>query len=77
MLNKESIIAAYKLSGANLEEMIELKTVLEKAEPVKPYLSSKNDDTWHCPRCGVMYNLNKKKVYCSYCGQKIDWSKMK
>ena len=74
MLNKENIINSYKNSEANLEEIIELKTILEKAKPIKPYLSPKNDSTWHCPRCGVMYNLNKKKAYCSYCGQKIDWS---
>ena len=43
---------------------------LEKQVPEKPY----KIDGWHCGACKKrIYTTSIKPIYCSNCGQKLDW----
>lgn len=60
---------------ANIEP---LRKLIEKATPKKPSDASASEldgyCDWICPTCGRTHLNDCPLDYCSYCGQKIDWS---
>nr|DAM13523.1 MAG TPA: hypothetical protein [Caudoviricetes sp.] len=56
-----------KLEKPILETML---IAVEKQIPEKPY----KIDGWHCGVCKKrIYTTSIKPIYCSNCGQKLDW----
>lgn len=55
----------------------ELKELVERATPKKPYYWGDwyGDEYWKCPCCEKTYDVDYgKNNYCLNCGQAIDWS---
>ena len=66
MLKKHKELRDYK------EEAIDLaKKALEKQIP-KPVIQS-TDDCSRCPVCGGYVGIDMEEMYCSVCGQALDW----
>ena len=51
---------------------------MQKQIPVKPKVMpkplKKESFWWYCGKCGASHHTNFRKSYCSYCGQRVDWS---
>lgn len=51
---------------------------LEKQIPMKPKVMDKplkNENFWwYCGTCGASRHTGSRSNYCSYCGQRVDWS---
>lgn len=74
----------YKLLRASLEKQIPKKPIAKECFDFEAYYNSSNPDDelenckrvcWACGRCGFI-TTEKHQLYCSNCGQRIDWSEM-
>ena len=64
------ICKAYRAIGT-VEEFKELK---EKSEPKKPIHYGLRENKVICPHCNEWLEAHSSKVFCCWCGGKIDWS---
>ena len=62
-------IQAYRAIGT-VEDFMALK---EKAEPKKPITHALRENKVMCPHCTNWLEAHSSKVFCCYCGKKIDW----
>lgn len=67
-----------KLGRCEDQNLHILEELVEKATPKKPSEASASEldgyCDWICPTCGRTHLNDCPLDYCSYCGQKIDWS---
>ena len=67
-----------KLGRCEDQNLHILEELVEKATPKKPSEASASEldgyCDWICPTCGRTHLNDCQLEYCSYCGQKIDWS---
>lgn len=59
-----------------VDEMIDIKELVERATPMQPEFNH-DEDTYECPCCGKTYETyydGYLKKFCSECGQALDWS---
>lgn len=53
---------------------VEIKEALEKQIPKKPNYEHCTEMYACCPSCGLFLSRKAKHLYCSECGQRIDWT---
>lgn len=64
----------------NADETINTISVysMRKQLPVKPKVMLRPLKSekywWYCGSCGASRHTNSRSHYCSYCGQRVDWS---
>ena len=64
----------------NADETVNTISVysMRKQIPVKPKIMEKplkNEKFWwYCGSCGASRHTNVRSNYCSFCGQRVDWS---
>lgn len=82
MTNEEAIEHGkedLEVFGGTHAEFIELSLkAIEKQIPMKPY--TKNGVyglVWYCNNCGYSLCDYDDSLYCSFCGQRVDWSDKK
>lgn len=59
-----------------VDEMIDIKELVERATPMQPEFNH-DEDTYECPCCGKTYETyydGYLRKFCSECGQALDWS---
>ncbi|MBP3469738.1 MAG: hypothetical protein J6K26_09520 [Lachnospiraceae bacterium] len=47
---------------------------LEKQIPKKPFMHGIEEYRATCPNCNKWLEAHSSKIFCPYCGQRIDWS---
>lgn len=51
---------------------------MKKQIPIKPKVMDKQLENeniwWYCGACGASRHTGCRSNYCSYCGQRVDWS---
>lgn len=59
-------------------QLVCLQELIDKETPMKPIDYDIDEETpcydWVCPNCERFHMTTDAPKYCSYCGQKIDWS---
>lgn len=65
------------VSFDTVDEMIDIKELVEKSIPKTPDFNN-DEDTYECPCCGKTYETyydGYLKKFCCECGQALDWRK--
>ncbi len=58
-----------------VDEMIDIKELVERATPMQPEFNY-DEDTYECPCCNKTYETyydGYLKKFCCECGQALDW----
>ncbi len=78
---EETIKALYEISDSlkELQRYREIGTVEECREArekqrTKKVINFLPFSGAHCPSCEAIIEAHTSKIYCPYCGQKLDWS---
>ncbi|HCL03789.1 MAG TPA: hypothetical protein DHW61_15520 [Lachnoclostridium phytofermentans] len=64
----------------NADETINTISIhaMRKQIPVKPKVMQRKSENeklwWYCGSCGASRITGSRSNYCSYCGQRVDWS---
>lgn len=64
----------------NADETINTISIysMKKQIPMKPKVMNKPLKSekfwWYCGSCGASRHTGERSYYCSYCGQRVDWS---
>ena len=51
----------------------ELQALKEKNEPKKVIEYAPHENKAKCPQCNYWLDAHSSKVFCCYCGRKLDW----
>lgn len=79
LINMETYMNISKYKDECVEKLFELTNKETPVTPISRELENIVEDGWitiatsHCQRCGYD-NLMPVHNYCSWCGQKLDWS---
>jgi len=52
----------------------EFKALKEKSDPKKPIKHGLRENKVMCPHCTNWLEAHSSKVFCCYCGRKLDWN---
>lgn len=72
----DGMVDVKAIVGGN-EETMAMKLAVEALEKQIPKKVKIENGYFECPYCQTDIEIDKGKLYCEVCGQKLDWSDIK